>query len=112
MTEQVYNISLNSSLLVNPILSTNNQSLQTFGTNKTSNEILNTIEPVSSALSSINNQTNINLSNASNQSETKINRIQMLRILAIKTAAILDWNLLLFEKEYNFKTILYNIRFL
>ena len=33
------------------------------------------------------------------QFELKVKRIRMLRILAIKTAAILGWNLLTFEKE-------------
>lgn len=34
------------------------------------------------------------------QSELKTKRIKVLRILAIKTAAILGWNLLKFESEY------------
>lgn len=37
------------------------------------------------------------------QQELKTKRIKVLRILAIKTAAILDWNLIKFEAEYNFK---------
>ena len=34
-----------------------------------------------------------------NQVELKSKRIKILRVLAIKTAAILDWNLIKFEKE-------------
>lgn len=33
------------------------------------------------------------------QSELKAKRIKVLRVLAVKTAAILDWNLLKFETE-------------
>lgn len=36
---------------------------------------------------------------ASNQIELKSKRIRILRALAIKTAAILEWNLIKFEKE-------------
>lgn len=34
-----------------------------------------------------------------NQGESKCKRIKILRILAIKTACLLDWNLLKFEKD-------------
>lgn len=36
---------------------------------------------------------------ASNQVELKTKRIRILRILAVKMASILKWNLLKFEKE-------------
>ena len=36
---------------------------------------------------------------ATNQTEFKSKRIQILRVLAIKTACLLKWNLLKFEKE-------------
>ena len=35
-----------------------------------------------------------------NQTELKTKRIRILRILAVKTASLLKWNLLKFEKEY------------
>jgi hypothetical protein len=35
-----------------------------------------------------------------NQVELKTKRIRILRILAVKTASLLKWNLLKFEKEY------------
>jgi hypothetical protein len=34
-----------------------------------------------------------------NQTELKTKRIRILRILAVKTASLLKWNLLKFEKE-------------
>lgn len=44
-------------------------------------------------------QTDITAQILSNQGELKSKRIRVLRVLAIKTAAILDWNLIQFEKE-------------
>ena len=111
MTEQVYNVNLSTATPAN------NQGLTSTITNKSSvSELLNAgIETLSSSsLSTTNNSSSIILTNNSitniNQCESKINRIQMLRMLAIKTAAILDWNLLLFEKEYvNNVIIIFNL---
>ncbi len=54
-------------------------------TNKSSNEI--------NLLSNLNSNLN------ANQPEYKCKRIKILRVLAIKTACLLNWNLINFEKE-------------
>jgi hypothetical protein len=86
MTEQVYNANTNSI--------TNSANLNQL---KPTGDISGAPNESGLALTTTNNLT----SNAPliNQNELKMNRIQMLRILAIKTAAILDWNLIIFEKE-------------
>lgn len=79
MTEQVYN---------QPSLALNNKE-----------------QPASDVVllnaSSTNTATNLLTAAVSsmNQAESKTKRIRILRILAIKTAAILEWDLLKFEKE-------------
>jgi hypothetical protein len=92
MTEQVYNSNINQIGISTP-----NSPAQNISQIKPSTE-LSTGSSESSL--SITNTTNLT-SNLTivHQNELKVNRIQMLRILAIKTAAILDWNLIIFEKE-------------
>ncbi len=46
-----------------------------------------------------------------NQTELKTKRIRILRILAVKTASLLRWNLLKFEKEYYILFIVFCIFF-
>ena len=75
MTEQLYNTNYQNAVQLN------NQLAKAAGAEQTPENLAA--------------QTQSNLA----QVELKAKRIRALRILAIKTAAILDWDLLLFEKE-------------
>jgi len=92
MTEQVYNANTNSITISASINQAQNPNQL-----KPSGDIPGNSNESGLALTTTNSLT----SNVPviNQNELKMNRIQMLRILAIKTAAILDWNLIIFEKE-------------
>jgi len=92
MTEQVYNANTNSITISASINQAQNPNQL-----KPAGDIPGNSNESGLALTTTNSLT----SNVPviNQNELKMNRIQMLRILAIKTAAILDWNLIIFEKE-------------
>jgi len=75
MTEQLYNTNYQNAIQLN------NQLAKAAGAEQTPENLAA--------------QTQANMA----QVELKAKRIRALRILAIKTAAILDWDLLLFEKE-------------
>jgi hypothetical protein len=81
VTEQYYNINLNGNS--NPTVAAANAVVKS-----ESNAKLPAALPQ-----------NLQIANNESKSELKINRIQLLHILAIKTTAILDWNLVTFEKE-------------
>lgn len=92
MTEQVYNSNSNQT----GALTSSNQSQNINQAKPVSESPSNPAEPSLSPAITANLTSNLNVIN---QNELKVNRIQMLRILALKTAAILDWNLVIFEKE-------------
>ncbi len=64
--------------------------------NMTEQVYANTAVP---AVPAVGANLNAALPAASNQTEFKSKRIQILRVLAIKTACLIKWNLLKFEKE-------------
>ncbi len=90
MTEQVYNFNVanapaNNNNPAQPVNNTNQAKLG--GESASPNETV-AVVPTAAPTTTV-----------TPQFELKVKRIRMLRILAIKTAAILDWNLLTFEKE-------------
>ena len=99
MTEQVYNNGTNANgTSVLPSSANSTQSL-TPSNNKTANLDLQQAtateaNPIASPLPAVSSLSSLNQS-----SEPKTKRIKVLRILAIKTAALLGWDILKFEKE-------------